>query len=74
MRGNAGSKGLIKIDPVDTLQVFELTNDGEDVALGRSVVDGVLRPRPSVLIKHGLPLHGFPINQDVKNSMNRCFQ
>ena len=40
------AKGLIKIDPVDTLQVFELTNDGEDAALGRSVVDGVLRPRP----------------------------
>lgn len=40
------AKGLIKIDPDETLQVFELTNDGEDVALGRSVVEGVLRPRP----------------------------
>jgi len=40
------AKGLIKIDLVDSLQVFELTNDGEDVALGRSVVEGVLRPRP----------------------------
>jgi hypothetical protein len=40
------AKGLIKINSVNELQVFELTNNGEDVALGRSVVEGVLRPRP----------------------------
>lgn len=37
------AKGLIKINSVNEPQVFELTNDGEDVALGRSVVEGVLR-------------------------------
>lgn len=40
------AKGLIRIDLAETIQVFTLTNDGEEVGLGRRIVHGVLRPSP----------------------------
>lgn len=41
-------QGLITIEHVGNLQVVKLTNRGEDVALGRTRVPGVARPRPGV--------------------------
>ncbi len=39
--------GLIRIDLAEAIQVLTLTNDGEDVALGRRTIQGVLRPSPN---------------------------
>lgn len=41
-------QGLVTIESVAGLQVAKLTNRGEDVALGRTRVPGVARPRPGV--------------------------
>ncbi|WP_335342335.1 hypothetical protein [Sedimenticola hydrogenitrophicus] len=41
-------QGLISVENVAGLQVAKLTRRGEDVALGRSRVPGVARPRPGV--------------------------
>jgi len=40
-------QGLVTINDVSGLLVIKLTARGEDVALGRSRVPGVARPRPS---------------------------
>ncbi|MCF3595074.1 hypothetical protein LZG00_13855 [Rhodobacteraceae bacterium LMO-12] len=37
---------LIRTDQAENLTIIELTEMGQDVALGRNVVDGVLRPVP----------------------------
>ena len=37
---------LINTETIDDITVFELTEKGEDVALGRSIIEGVLRPSP----------------------------
>lgn len=43
------AKGLIKIEAIDKIQVYILTEEGESIALGRSLVEGVLRPSPECL-------------------------
>lgn len=39
-------RGLINIDWCESLIVVTLTESGQDVALGRIIVEGVLRPGP----------------------------
>lgn len=39
---------LVQVEDVAGMQVAKLTRRGEDVALGRSRVPGVARPRPGV--------------------------
>lgn len=41
-------QGLVAVEAVAGMQVAKLTRRGEDVALGRSRVPGVARPRPGV--------------------------
>ncbi|HHH12945.1 MAG TPA: hypothetical protein ENJ98_01795 [Thiolapillus brandeum] len=41
-------QGLILINEIEDLVVSKLTARGEDVALGRTRVPGVARPRPEV--------------------------
>lgn len=38
-------QGLVEITPAETVLVAKLTERGQDVAHGRSVVDGVHKPR-----------------------------
>lgn len=38
--------GLLKIKKVESVRVVELTQRGEEVALGQVIMEGVLRPGP----------------------------
>lgn len=38
--------GLLKIKEVESVRVVELTQRGEEVALGQVIMEGVLRPGP----------------------------
>ncbi|MEC7795262.1 MAG: ArsR family transcriptional regulator [Pseudomonadota bacterium] len=38
--------GLVRLGQYDDNRVFELTEHGQDVALGRATAEGVLRPGP----------------------------
>ena len=41
-------QGLITVEEIEGLLVSKLTTRGEDVALGRTRVSGVARPRPGM--------------------------